>query len=275
MDWIDNVEAIDQETLDEGGPSHPWIQWVNGKPQNKQAGGVTYHGGWFIPQDNVTGDTMPNWQECTLFHEDGSETAGWCRRDLTFAVICWRRAWRVYVEGRSQLYPWNEYDKAKAFGNPSGKLQILVGLDGFEAPFVLTMSGTAGRAFMASRGASAMGDLGRYVIQSANKLSYKRGKKRRWAWRAFWLTVGPGDEFTTVGKPGKQSQVTPPMAVGLKDGMTAQEIGKLFVGGENLTKFSEWYADNEEWRHAWDSFDKVEPKDEEPEWQESTEDIPF
>lgn len=268
MDWIDNVTEISQETLDEGGPTFPWIQWVNGKPGAKQIGGVAYHGGWFMPRDNAPADELPGWNECTLVHEDGSETEGYCRRDLKLAVIRWRRAWRT----NGRMFPWDAYDKAVAEGHPSGKTQVLAAVEGIDVPMVLTLSGTTGRAFMQGRGESVMGDLRRYVIEPANRLSRQRGKSARWAWRAFWLTVGPKEGFSTVGQPGAQSQVTPPVAVGLKDGMTPQQIGTLYVGNDNLRRHNEWYADAEKWALAWDGFERT---NQEPEWAEETEEVPF
>lgn len=266
--WIDQVDQVDQTTLDQGAPTFPFVQWCNGKPPLKQLGGVPYTGGWFMPatQQQVDDEQMTGWTRGELTHENGDSTEGWFQRTLTVAVLRWRRCWRVGMNGNSRRFPWNAYDEAKAVGNPSGRLQVLAMFPGDELPTVLTLSGTAARAFAPSRqGASVLNDLQRYVLLPANKLTRARGRTGAWPWRAFWVTVGPATDakgapvFSTVGQGNATSQVTLPTALGLHDKLSAEELGRMFVGSKNLTLFNEAYADSAAWASAWDAPQQTAP----------------
>jgi hypothetical protein len=282
MTWIDQVDQVDQSTLDQGAPTYPYIQWVNGKPTLKQVGGVAYTGGWFMPasQQQVDDEQMTGWTRGTLDHENGDSTEGWFQRTLHVAILHTRRCWRVGMNGQSRRFPWNAYDEAMQMGKPSGRLQVLAMLPGDQLPTVLTLSGTAARAFAPSRqGVSVMGDLQRYVILPANKLARSKGKLANWPWRAFWLEVGAaldakgGPVFTTVGTGNATSQVTHPVALGLNDKLTPEQIGKLFVGGANLKLFNETYADTQAWAAAWDA--PAAPAQQATVSEQELEEIPF
>jgi hypothetical protein len=266
--WIDQVDQVDQTTLDQGAPTYPFVQWTNGKPTLKQLGGVPYTGGWFMPatQQQCEDDAMTGWARGVLDHENGDSTEGWFTKSLHVAVLRWRRCWRVGMNGASRRFPWSAYDEATQHGKPSGRLQVLAMLPGDELPTVLTLSGTAARAFAPSRqGSSVLNDLQRYVLLPANKLARAKGKLANWPWRAFWLEVGAaldakgGPVFTTVGTGNATSQVTLPVALGLHDKMTPEELGKLFVGAKNLTLFNETYADTAAWAAAWDAPQQTAP----------------
>jgi hypothetical protein len=261
MSWIDQVDQVDQSTLDVGAPTYPYIQWVNGKPDRMELGGVKYTGGWFCPEDQMQTDTPdPDWTHGVLTHANGDSTDGWFAKTVTCAIIRWRQAWQVMINGASRRYPWRDYDIAQAAGHPMGKLQVLVMFPGDEPPTVLTLSGTAARSFAPSRqGVSVMNDLYRYVITPANKLARSKGKLAAFPWRAFWVTVGAQTDpkgkplFATVGKGTATSQVTPPAALGLHDKMEPAEVAKCFVGAENLKAYNEVYADSAAWASAWDA----------------------
>jgi hypothetical protein len=223
---------------------------------------------------------MTGWTRGTLDHENGDSTEGWFQKSLTVAVLRWRRCWRVGMNGNSRRFPWDAYEEAKLIGNPSGRLQVLAMFAGDELPTVLTLSGTAARAFSPSRqGTSVMNDLQRFVLLPANKLARSKGKNLAWPWRAFWLTVGPATDakgtpvFSTVGQGNATSQVTPPVALGLNDKLTPEQIGKLFVGGANLKLFNETYADTQAWAAAWDA--AAAPAQQATVSEQELEEIPF
>ena len=123
--WVDYVNEVDQSTVEQQGVRYPYIQWVNGNPQLKALGGVPAMGGWFMPAEQAPNDEMQGWIKNVLTHSTGAETEGWFREVLTFAPIRSRRCWRVNAAGRSQMYPWNQYDEALKAGHPAGKLQVL------------------------------------------------------------------------------------------------------------------------------------------------------
>ncbi|MBC7235016.1 MAG: hypothetical protein H5T69_04180 [Chloroflexi bacterium] len=267
--WLDAIDRIDQDTVETSGQGYPWIQWVHGNPQLKRLGGVPYTGGWFMPADGAGLDDeaeIEGWTRGTLTHPNGEETAGWFARDITIALIRSRRAWVVRDGDTYELYPWDQYDQAKAAGRPSGKLQILAVVKNLAAPrpVVLTMRGSVSRAFSPSRaGDTVLNQFNRCVLAPANKLAARAGRKGRYPYRAFWLTVGPkrhpdgSPVFSTVGEGSESSKITEPTAIGLRDKMTPQEIGALFVGLEVLEETTQYWREAEEWANAWSR--RVEP----------------
>ena len=268
LGWLDAVQDIDQTTIDDTGPSYPYIQWVNGKPTLKQLGGVAFTGGWFFPADNAARDELDGWIAGELVHRDGSSTAGFFRRDLTFAIVRYRRAWLVAGPTRSTFFPWNQYAQAAAAGKAAGKLQVLtvgLGLEEY-GPIVLTMRGMVGKAFLSRD--SVVTTLRKQVISVADTLNAKRGVKNKFPMRAFWVTVGPQRDakgtpiFTLVGRAGQegsQSHITVPVCVGLDQKLDSAGLAERFVGMDRLTWFGEIWQEADEWAHAWD-----EPAVEEP-----------
>jgi len=265
LSFLDTVEEIDQDTLDVTGPQYPYIQWVNGKANMKSLGpgSVLYTGGWFAPADQVPGGEMPGWTPGELTHDDNTTTEGFFSRDITIAMIQYRKGWMVEANGQTQIMPWSMYEQAKALdkdGSPTGRLQVLCLLKGLEdlGPFSLTLRGSIARAFQAARGESVVGTFKQLVVKAADDLNRKRGVTKRFAIRAFWLTVGPQrDEkgqpiFTKVGAEGRSSQVTLPVALGIHKGMTPQEIAKLHVGHDLLISLNSLYEEAIPWREMWD-----------------------
>ena len=283
MGWTSYVDQVDQSTVEQQGVRYPYIQWVNGNPQLKALGGVQALGGWFMPAEQAPNDDMPGWKKGALTHDNGAETEGWFRESLVFAPIRSRRCWRVNLNGRSQMFPWNQYDEALKLGHPAGKLQTLVIVkDWPDTPIVLTMSGMVAKAFSPARqGETVMNMFRAYVITAANKLSAKHGSKNVWPWYAFWLTVQSardakgGAAYQMVGREGAESKITPPTAMGLHKDMTEEELGQLFVGQTVLKAAELMFTEAEPWALAWETI-QAQP---EPEMavvdEDGTESIPF
>lgn len=267
--WLDDIDTIDQESVETLGTQYPWIQWVHGDSRLAKLGGVPHTGGWFMTAEHgFTAEELPDWEPGELTHQEGETTEGFFARDLTIAVIRYRRAWRVTKGGRADLYDWREYDRAVAEaaasgGHVSGRTQILVGVRGLEelGPLVLTMRGSVSKAFMPSRSGdeSVLNAFQRCVIAPANTLNRKRGKKAMWPFRAFWLAVGPDRDakgapiYTSVGQGSEKSTVTLPVALGLDEKLDPQALGQRYVGSELLAQFSEWWDEADTWAHAWDA----------------------
>lgn len=262
VDWMENgLQTIDQETVEQIGPQYPYIQWVHGDPKAKKLGGLDYTGGWFMAEGQVPDDLLKaaGWAAFTLQHQSGGETAGFARRDVTVSILQQRHCWMVQDGDRSQFFAWDKYDEAKAIGAPRGKTQVLVVVKGLEdvGPIVLTMRGSVGQAFSEGGRAGVLGAFNNCVIKPANLMAAQRKIKARWAFRAFWLTVGPrreanGDpKFDTVGQGNASSQVTLPTALGLKDKPADADIRAAYVGRELLEQINEVHGQTLDWKAAW------------------------
>lgn len=262
-----------------GGQSYPFAQWMNGT-QALKAAGVThplYTGGWFLPDEQaerlaLSPEALGGWVEGTLTHRGGGETAGWMRRDLTVAVIAWRRAWMAVDGGRNRRFPWGMYERAREANGgktPRSRLQVLTAVQGWglDEPLALTIGGTGGRAFF-----DALTLAQRNILQPIAKVS----KAKTLPFRMFWLTFGPGRDangvptFVKVGEGTASSYVTPPALIGAAERLTTQQIVALFVDADDpkartrLNAFDAIWNDpaTQEWLHAWDT--EYEPEDAHP-----------
>lgn len=252
-------QAIDQNTLDTRQQTYPFAQWVNGQPANKQAGGVPYTGGWFVNGEQVSGDTFDGWAKGTLFHASGGESEGFFARDLSIAIVHVRHCWTVTVGTRTRVFPWSQYDQAQALGAVTGKTQALGLVRGLEdfGPMFITVKGSAGKALTGKGGILEQFDS--RIISAANSFSAKRGNRNRWARRAFWLTIGPQRDdkgapiYTTVGQAQSSSRVTLPIAIGIPEKASEEEVAKLYVGAALLATLNQLYVETTEWAHAWDA----------------------
>jgi hypothetical protein len=265
-DWTELADGIDQNTVEQEGPTYPYIQYVKGNPKEKRVGGVPWHGGWFIQGEQIGEDALAGWEKGDLIHADGSATDGFFSRDITVALIHQRRRWLVGQNGDVTSFPWDQYDEAKETGRPTGQQHVLVLVKGLEerGPFALTLKGSTSASFSGSkRSEGVLGRFNRLVIRAANILNQKRRSTAKWPFRAFWLTLGPerndkGEPiFTEVGTKPNSSIVTLPMALGLHEKMTPEEIHSLFVGRDLLQELNQWYADTDEWAHRWDESQPV------------------
>jgi len=276
--WLDTAAEIDQSTVETEQVGYPYVQWVNGDKRLKAAGGVPYTGGWALPVANIDAEALPGWTRGELTHDNGT-TDVWFKRDISVAVIRTRKAWAVFDGQATRLFPWNQYDEAKAAGKPRGKLQVLCYIKGLEeqGPHMLTLRGSFARAFTEGVGAS----FAKYVIAPVNKENARRGVKAKFPMRAFWLTVGPDRDtngeprFTEVGSKPNSSLVVLPVALGLSDKLTMQDIGKLFVGKDVLTVATLAYMEAEQWATALEQAQPVAEAAAEPVAASGDEPIPF
>ncbi len=254
--WLDTANDIDQSTIEVDQKSYPFIQWVNGDRKLRAAGGVPYTGGWAMQCTHMDVETLPGWTRGELEHGAGT-TECWFKRDLTVALIRSRKAWTVTArDGTTQLFAWDQYDAARTLGQPRGKLQVLAFVQGLDpvlhGPFMLTLKGSYARAITDT----LIPLLNKQVIGVANAANAKRGVKARFPYRAFWVTIGPDREvsgeprFTTVGKAPNTQQVVLPVALGLADKLTMQDVARLFVGAELLRMATAVFEEAETWATA-------------------------
>ena len=259
--WIDDIDTIDQSTVETSEQRYPWVMWVNGQPAQKRAGGVPYTGGWFVSDKNIK--TAPqDWEPGEMIHRDNSATTGYFRRDLTVAIVAMRRRWIDAMTNPPISFPWSDFERAKEeLGKrPTGHIQVLAVLrDAIEVgPVVLTLKGTVASRFMSSRD-GVLGLFNEYIIRAANELALKAGKNARWPMRAFWLAVGPDRDpkdlpiFTEVGQPPNSSTVVFPALRNAHEKMTPAEVKALFVGRDLLEQLNDLYGQVLAWRNAWDA----------------------
>jgi hypothetical protein len=276
------VDSVDQSSVLSFDDIYPSIQWVNGEPKRKKEKGMLAWGGWFMAERSNTPDEenmlAAGWEKQSLMHDDGSETAGFYKRDITVIAINVRERWQVRVDGdqpllfgydrRDKSAKWDKFAVAKTYGSPSGRLQVLVLLKGMEdfGAFVLTLGGSVAMAFHNERGGdNVLGNFFKTILAAANAKSdaaaraanRKTGKK--WPVRAFYLSVGPAREangtaiYTEVGQKGASSYVTLPVALGLPGRGEAVDLNEWYVGNNRFATVNEMYDEAETgWARAWD-----------------------
>lgn len=261
---VDDIEGVDQSTVESNEVQFPIVQWAYGDPKLKQLGGMPYKGGWFISETMAPADLSEyGWEKTVMSHDDGSETEGYWAEQISISVIRDRRRWEVQdsAERRNLNFAWKDYEAARAIGSPKGRSHVLVIIQGLEefGPFCLTLKGTAGLHFNGSgkvKGALSMFDG--VVLRAANELSKKAGKKGVWPRRAFWLTVGRDQDakgnpnFTVVGQGDNSTRLVVPVAIGLPEKHTEVNLGEFYVGKALLDRTQEIYNDVEPWATAWD-----------------------
>jgi len=262
---IDDVDAVDQSTVETNEVQFPIIQWCYGDPKLKQIGRQPgYVGGWFISETMAPGDLSEfGWTRTALTHDDGSMTDGYFVEQMEILVIRDRRRWEVNDERnrRTLTFAWKDFDAAKALGAPRGRSHVLVLVKGLEqfGPFVLTLKGMSGLHFNGSQ--KVKGVLTAFdstVLRMANEMIKKAGKKALMPRRAFWLTVGiqvdgKGNPiFTKVGEGDKSRQVMLPVAIGLPEKHTDVDLNACYAGKDLLTETERIYKDADGWATAWD-----------------------
>ena len=268
------ASSIDQSTVEEK-LAYPIIQWINGQPSLRRAGGVEYTGGFFVAEESIDLAGAAGWEALTVTHRNGDTSAGFATRALRVSVIRMRRRWEVFDGDRRIFFPWNAYDSARAVGRPSGRLHILSLIAGLEAagPIVLTMRGSVAAAMTKRDGILQQFDA--TVVRAANQASAEHARKQgkppaRWARRAFWLPLSPMADaknepvFTEVGAGSATSKVTLPVSPGLPATWQECDPGAYFVGAEILRTVNEIYADTEQWELDWSQFGEATPVNNDP-----------
>jgi hypothetical protein len=262
---VDDVDNVDQSTVESNDIQFPIIQWCYGDPRLKQIGRQPgYTGGWFIAETMAPSDLSQfGWNNATLTHDDGSTTDGYYVERMTISVIRERHRWEVQDERnrRTLNYAWKDYERAKEVGSPKGRNHVLVLIQGLEefGPFCLTLKGVAGLYFNGSR--TVKGALTAFdgtVLRAANEMLKKSGKKALMPRRAFWLTVGILTDaknnpiFTKVGEGDKSRQVNLPVAIDLPEKHTEVDLNASYVGRALLDETERIYKEADPWATAWD-----------------------
>lgn len=267
----DAVESIDQNSVEGGGPSYSSIQYHYGNATLKKMGGMDYQGGFVIKDGAVSAEllTAAGWTKTTWSHDNGSEDDVWWKRAIAVSIVAERKRWEVTPEtGPRLVFPWSSFDKAKEAGRPSGRTHYLVVVKGLEeaGPIVLTLKGTAGRAFEDYRDSkSAITKFSATVIRAANAASDAAAKKagkpagKKWAFRAFWLPVGAASDekgepvFTEVGSGKDTKKCCLPVPIGLPEKPEQVDLKRFYVGNDKLALVNALYDQSADWRTAWEN----------------------
>lgn len=273
-DFLDELETIDQDTVEVTGNRYPVIGWNNGSPAQKRAGGVNYGGGFFIGEDSAPTDmTEFGWVKDTQVSNSGNEIDGYWIEALQISIVDKRRRWVATIEegGRKHVkgFPWTQFDEAKAANGgktPRGHEQYIVLLKGAEhlGPFLMTFKGHAAMSFKGSAPYTKSGVLSsfRVVTRAADALAKQAGREGRWPNRAFWCPVmaarnaDKSPAFIEVGTGKDTTKIVLPVPFGLPEkpaDLTKDMIGSTyFVGKDTLKIVNELYTELEDWRAAWD-----------------------
>ena len=239
------------------GALYPVIQWVNGAPDRKREGGIAYTGGFFVAAEQSL--LVPGFEPYVLMTREGTEVKGYAARDLTCTVVQYRRSWTVQPdEGLAQRFAHEEYDDAVALGKARGAVHLLVRPRGLDECVIVSFRG------MTAKSVAGMGKdrgivpaFGQTIVNAANRLALKDGRKQGYPLCAFTLTMGPGrnekDEptFVEVGEKEKSRVTLPAWLDRPTDVVGAVEIRNRFVGKTALTENQAYYRDAEAWIEEW------------------------
>lgn len=248
MGFLDDIKFADQSTVEETAQAYPFIQWVNGSPQNKKAGDISYTGGWFMPDDQAPDDVPEPWQKFERVLGGGNELPGYAAGSVSVAVIRYRRQWVYEQNGEFVNVPWNQFQRGM---NMRGHMQILVAVAGLPGNYVLTVKGMSSKAFT-----DAFKKFTTNVLGPAN--AAVKSSEKRWPQYAFWLTLSaPLDEqglpkFVKVGSGSATSQITPTQGDAPEAAATQKHLESIYVGGEMLKSLGYAWQEASEWAAAWD-----------------------
>jgi hypothetical protein len=167
------------------------------------------------------------------------------------AVIRTRFRWFVNKSGVTTYYPRAAY---VADSGMRGHVQALCGLPGYDFPVVVTLKGTASKAFE-----QFLREFSQKVQDAAHRLLAQSNPGARFPRFAFYMRLAPG-AHQKVGQKGQESIVTPPV-LELPEALTADYLGKVYAGREKLLAYQQVYRDSAEWAAAWDKAGAEESHD--------------
>lgn len=251
------------------GPSYPIVQWINGNPTQKKAGGVPYTGGFFISSDQGLSEEALKaigFEPYTHVTQQAEEIPGFAIRDLKLTPIRWRRCFQVDPrDGKSlsRRFGWDEFDAAQALGSPRGVAHILVAIDGLDEPVLVSFRGMTAKHMMGQgKDRGVIPEYGSKIIGAAKRVARAAKKVAKdYPLCAFSLTVGPEMEtekapkFTEVGSKVKNIITAPVWRDEPTSTIDAPLLGRLYVGHEKLAIYQDWHNEAQEWVDAWSSLE--------------------
>jgi hypothetical protein len=241
--FLDDLDAVDPATVEVTGPAYPVAQWLHGDPKLAAVGGVAHTGGLIMPTKYVPDDLAPapGWTRAKIAFSSGKAEDVLATQKPRLAVIRTRFRWFVTQNGVTTYYPRAAY---VADSGMRGHVQALCGVAGYDFPVVVTLKGTASKAFE-----QFLREFTQKTQEAAAKLLAQANPGARFPRCAFYLRLAPAPHVK-VGQKGQESIVTPP-TLELPEALTADYLGKVYVGREKLLAYQQVYRDAAEWAAAW------------------------
>lgn len=202
----------------------------NGNPQNKQLGGVAYHGGWAVDlaeTDKIIGDTPSSFAPTSFVNREGKEYEVYTAYSLLVAPIAKRERW---VDNRSHL------QVLAMVGAVDGKGFAELG------PHVLSAKGYQTKFLK-----EALGDWENLTQDARN--DFAGGAEAKFFYASVG-TDGKEPDFVTVGKAAT-STVTPVKII-MPSAMGEKVLTTLYVGDEVAEAMADRAVQATEWLAEWD-----------------------
>jgi hypothetical protein len=200
--------------------TYPRIQWVNGSKKLKNAGGMAHTGGLFIPEEQYVGFDAPDWKRDTLVTQKGEEIPGHYSNSAAIAIICVKEWWE-------QSTP------------PKSHYQAMVRIKGRQDLFNLSLSGKA----RTQPFKTIVSDHSRKIVATLNNA--RPAGKDGFQNYALWTVIVPS-AHETIGEGNKAYEVTVPKLF-VPEVLDLAYVKSLWVGGDNLTSFTQNYHNLREW----------------------------
>jgi hypothetical protein len=251
--FIDDIDIVDQSTIETTGPTYPVAQWLHGDPKLAAAGGVAHTGGIILPAKYLDESVAPGpgWSRTTVAFSSGKSEAVLAAQKPRLSVIRTRFRWFVVNNGVTTYYPRAGY---VADYGMRGHVQALCGVHGFDFPIVVTFKGKASQEFE-----RLLREFSQKVQEAAYRVTREAGNgasrvapnsQNRFPRFAFYMRLVPGPHVK-VGQKGQESIITPPI-LELPNVISEDYLSKIYVGRERLQAFQAVYHDAAEWSAAWD-----------------------
>ncbi|MGH2521932.1 MAG: hypothetical protein ACRDH2_05455 [Anaerolineales bacterium] len=264
--FLNDLDVVDESTIELPGPTYPVAQWLNGDPKLAAAGGVAHTGGLILPlkylDDNLT--PTAGWTKTTVAFSSGAAEEVLAAQKPRLAVVRTRFRWFVVYNGVTTFYPRPGYVSDAGM---RGHLQALCAVHGFDFPVMGTFKGKASQEFerilreFTQRLQDGMQRAARDNVQSGYLPA-----NRRFPRFAFYMKLAAG-AHVRVGPKGQDSLITPP-TLDLPRELNDDALNKLYVGRERLIELQNLYHEAAEWAAAWDkpgAEETFEEHDAEPE----------
>lgn len=239
--FTDDLQYVDQSSVELTGPQYPVAQWVNGDPKLAQAGGVAHLGGLALPTKYV--DTAvappPGWASALLAFSSGKTEAVLTTPKARLAVIRTRFRW-FRMNGSEYVY----YPRADYAEGMRGHVQALCGVAGFDFPIVVTLKGKASQEFE-----KLLREFTTKTQEAAQEIVKPKRNGQRFPRFAFYMRLAAGPHVK-AGTGNQSSVITPPV-LDLPSVISEEYLGKVYVGRERLLAFQQIFHDAAEWADAW------------------------
>jgi hypothetical protein len=250
--FVDDLDIVDQTTIEASGPSYPVAQWLHGDPKLAAAGGVAHTGGIILPDKYLDESVAPapGWTRTTVAFSSGKSEAVLAAQKPRLAVIRTRFRWFVTYNGVTTYYPRSGY---QADSGMRGHVQALCGVHGFEQPIVVTFKGKASQEFE-----RLLRDFSQKVQEAAYRVTREKGNgsglaansQNKFPRFAFYMRLNPGPHVK-VGQKGQESIITPPV-LDLPAVIGEDYLSKIYVGRDRLQELQQHFHAAAEWGAAWD-----------------------